>query len=52
MSTQVSNTNVKDTRHQEKQSKRSQVVTSQYLLIVMNRFIDLVMLELKKTQEQ
>ncbi|MFT7051743.1 MAG: hypothetical protein ACJAZK_002360 [Psychroserpens sp.] len=52
MSTQVSNTNVKDIRHQKKQSKRSQVVTSQYILIVVNRFIDLVVLELKKTQEQ
>jgi hypothetical protein len=41
-------TKVNDSKHQEKQSKRILVVTSQYILKVMNRFIEIVILELKR----
>ena len=35
-------------KHQEKQSKRGVVITNQYILKVTNRFIDIVILELKR----
>lgn len=46
----MSNTKVNDLKdiYQEKQSKRSPVITSQYILKVMKRFIDIVKLELKR----
>ena len=45
--TQVNNCNI---THQEKQSKRSLVITGQYILKVMNSFIDIVTLEPKKDE--
>lgn len=40
-------------RHQEKQSKnRNLVITGQYILKVMNRFIDVVQLESNGTRER
>jgi hypothetical protein len=46
----MSNTKVNDLKdiYQGKQSKRSPVITSQYILKVMKRFIDIVKLELKR----